>query len=398
MKTILCLLLATASLAAAEPILITAPADPPTIETWTFEEQWSIEGDDPDAPLMGVINDSSVDADGNVLLMDMQLSQVLVISPDGELVRTLGRSGEGPGEATNPMGMVVFDDGSVGLRPLGPAKVVRVAADGTPLPSILPDRSYELWWNVESRAGVTVVSGQYNDYSQPAKDRPSTHFIASLDAEGRHAHVYAENVVVTNWEHPVHDEAERYFPSNTWCLLSDGTMVIARDRDLYRLEFVAPDGEVVRVVERPFEPHARSDEDLEGLAAGVTYTSGGRQLEVETRFLPTDPAIFSMTAMGDDTILVTSCKAYRDLPDGVLRRLDAFGPDGEFRGEILVAHEIEQGKDSFRILPDGRALAVRNATSASRSFWANRSSTIEEEEDDGSDDVMLDVVCLTPIR
>ena len=42
-----------------------------------------------------------VGEDGNIYLLDGQLSEIQVFAPDGEHVDTLGRQGEGPGEFMN---------------------------------------------------------------------------------------------------------------------------------------------------------------------------------------------------------------------------------------------------------------------------------------------------------
>ncbi len=46
-----------------------------------------------------------VDADGNIWLVDRRLHQMLVVSPKGEVLRTIGRNGEGPGEFRGPRGL-----------------------------------------------------------------------------------------------------------------------------------------------------------------------------------------------------------------------------------------------------------------------------------------------------
>jgi hypothetical protein len=51
-----------------------------------------------------------VDADGNVWIVDRRLSQVLVVAPDGTLLRTIGRDGEGPGEFRLPANVGVRGD------------------------------------------------------------------------------------------------------------------------------------------------------------------------------------------------------------------------------------------------------------------------------------------------
>jgi len=51
-----------------------------------------------------------VDADGNIWVVDRRLRQMLVVSPEGEVLRTIGRNGEGPGEFRGPRGLAVRGD------------------------------------------------------------------------------------------------------------------------------------------------------------------------------------------------------------------------------------------------------------------------------------------------
>ncbi len=90
-------LILTATVALAAPAIITLPADPPSTRSVELVEQWRIGGEDDEEILLGVIFDAVIGTDGSVYLIDRQLSQVLVISPDGELLTTLGRQGKGPG-------------------------------------------------------------------------------------------------------------------------------------------------------------------------------------------------------------------------------------------------------------------------------------------------------------
>lgn len=61
--------------------------------------------------LFGFINDVRPSADGSrVHVLDGMASEVTIWSPDGTLVRRLGRSGQGPGEFLEPEDLVLMDD------------------------------------------------------------------------------------------------------------------------------------------------------------------------------------------------------------------------------------------------------------------------------------------------
>ena len=65
------------------------------VETIQLKELWRAGGDD-DEVFFGTIAQVLSDPDGNTYLMDSQLSEIQVYSPDGEFLRTLGHEGDGP--------------------------------------------------------------------------------------------------------------------------------------------------------------------------------------------------------------------------------------------------------------------------------------------------------------
>ena len=87
------------------------PASPPQgVETMQLEELWRVGGAGEDQTVFGVILQALPDEQGNLYVLDLQLSQVFVFSPEGKLLRTLSREGEGPGEVRNPTDMFFMAD------------------------------------------------------------------------------------------------------------------------------------------------------------------------------------------------------------------------------------------------------------------------------------------------
>jgi len=391
----------SAALAGPDVPVIGCSAEPPTVETWQLEEIWRLGGDDPDAPLIGVIDAGCIDAAGNVLLLDTQLAHVLVVSPEGKLLRTLGGQGEGPGESQRPYELLRFSDGTLGLMQAYPPKIVRLTMDGTPEPNIRPTGGTGLFWRAREAAGVLVVSGQVRDYSQPTSSGNTyRHFIARLSPEGETLHTYLEKTVHTSFDPPVFDEEATFFPTYAWDLTADGTLVLAQERDRYRLEFISPDGELQRISERAFTPWQRTDEDRQKRSDEVIYTVGGEKVDVKTHILPTDPAIQGIQIMADGSIWVSSCYADRELPEGVNQRYDVFSPGGELRAEVRIACDADREEDSLLALENGHFLWIRNATSASRAMYAGLPGNKEDEDaaPQESEDVMLEVIYLARAR
>lgn len=89
------------------------PAQPMLPEvTLKPQELWRIGGDtDAEGEFFGVINQVTTDSDGNIYLLDLQLNEIKIFSPDGTYIRTIGREGEGPGSSAPRPGCSSFRRG-----------------------------------------------------------------------------------------------------------------------------------------------------------------------------------------------------------------------------------------------------------------------------------------------
>ena len=93
-------------------------------ETITPAEAWRVGGDDEEDIIFGVLSSIAADSEGNSYLLDTQLSEVMVFSPDGEYIRSIGREGEGPGEFRRAGSLFFTTEGNV-------AVMIRIAANGS---------------------------------------------------------------------------------------------------------------------------------------------------------------------------------------------------------------------------------------------------------------------------
>lgn len=100
------------------------------VQTVELEELWRV-GNDENGMFFGRVPRVDNDRQGNIYILDSQLCQVYVYSPVGELLRTLFREGDGPGEVRGPRDMLLMPDGGVGLvhEELGMVKFVDAGGD-----------------------------------------------------------------------------------------------------------------------------------------------------------------------------------------------------------------------------------------------------------------------------
>ena len=85
------------------------------------------------AYMFGQVIGLTIGPDGAIYVLDRQSTNVRVFGADGVHLRTIGRSGQGPGELRQPDGgLAVLADGRVLVRDPGNARIQVYAADGTP--------------------------------------------------------------------------------------------------------------------------------------------------------------------------------------------------------------------------------------------------------------------------
>lgn len=78
-----------------------------------------------DGTIIGSISDMDLLPNGNYAVLDDQANEILVFSPRGVLVRTIGREGEGPGEIKGAAELEVSEDGDLMIVDFGNMRITR---------------------------------------------------------------------------------------------------------------------------------------------------------------------------------------------------------------------------------------------------------------------------------
>ncbi len=76
------------------------------------------------------------DGEGRLYILDPGRHSVVVLSPEGEYLRTVGTRGEGPGELRSPTTLEVMEDGTIVIGDMGARAYVLYASDGSYLRSV----------------------------------------------------------------------------------------------------------------------------------------------------------------------------------------------------------------------------------------------------------------------
>jgi len=326
----------------------------------------SVVGDNWDT--FGNVRSVAFDSGGNLHIFDSLSEHILVVGPDGSLLRTVGGRGEGPGEFGNVSSAIVARDGSYTV--VGSSQVDLLDPDGTFVRRVTLEESMIL-------SNMALPDGRL----LAAQFLRIADFMASgefPDPEGRPIHVIPLDgsepaVHYTAWDLPedpaaedadegsepgtIHLSAGRAFePGLHFDMLTDGRLALA-DSIGYRVKLIGLDGSVAGVIERPIAPLAVSEAVMEAereryretTARLANIRSQTFQIEREgaegLAFADEVPVVADLKVDWDDRIWVTRSGADGDddgptdivTPDGRyigtltadgLRTPDAFGPDG----------------------------------------------------------------------
>jgi hypothetical protein len=322
----------------------TPAAGEATLET---EELWRVGGDEGEM-LIGVVGELIHDDEGNVYILDGQLSEIQVISPDGEWLTTIGREGEGPGEFRNGGDMFWLPNGQIGVTQFWPGKIVTLRPDGAPGDEFRLPYGKGGSLQVASRGMVTdggvVLSG--SAWVQEDDQSFQLTYLKTFAVDGTevaHFHEGKRPQAFGNWTFL----EERYIDfQRRWTAAPDGRVAAAMEFDRYRIHVWNPDGTVDRIIERPdFEPVKRTGEELEQFQViydRITRWNPGSSFEVN----PNHQTIGQLFFREDGTLWVQNARDQWRTPDGRFTSFDVYDQKGRFVQRIhldLDADAVDDG-------------------------------------------------------
>lgn len=336
----------------------------------TLEPELSIgELDGPQEYLFGRIASLAIGDSGTIYVLDSQVPEIRVFDRGGVYLRTLGRSGEGPGELSSPMAIAVLSDGRVLARDSGNQRVQVYTPEGEADAewSVLTSGSattQPLWVDHEDRAYV-VTRAMNSDMSEM---RSMVIVVASdgtpidtLAPPGQHFEVpQLEVVQVTENSRGRYLFAIPFGPRKSWAFHPNGHAVLGINT-AYRIDMLRTEQPTLRI-ERVHEPirvtNGERDEEES------TILRSARSLVPDWRWsgprIPVDKPPFRALYIGRDGriwVLLHMPGIERDdpnydptNPDAIENRwheplgFDVFEQDGTYLGSVVPP-------DEFRISP-----------------------------------------------
>lgn len=365
-------------------------------ETLELRELWRAGGEEDDT-FFGIITQVLTDEEGNVYLLDTQLSEVQVYSPDGEFLKTLSRQGEGPGETNLPTDMLFTSDGNIGLVQSFPGKVIKIDKEGNPAGVIAignPDPTqggFVALFDTQQRGGNMVAVGMLITANQAERTRTDNWILASFNEDGSEKTRYHEMTRVWDFKKPISIvEKDQYFVHfRRWALDKEGKVYAATNRNGYEVRVWNADGSLNRIIEREYEPWKRNDEDTRRINAFMDASTRNFPGDVDTKIEDTEPDITSIRVADDGTVWVLTSRGTHDQPEGVMMTYDVFDPEGHFIKQVMVQCEGDGVKDGLIFGGDDRVILVTGFIDAALSLQGGSSPDLEE----GEEPPPMEVIC-----
>ena len=319
----------------------------------------------------GRVSSVHFDAQANLHIFDSQLDHILVVGPDGSLIRTVGGRGEGPGEFDNVNTAIVGRDGSYTvmgffqidlLEPDGEF-VRRITLDPITTGLVMADLALpdgRLVGHVRRSGGDDEQSGEGSVpiHIFPLDDTEPELLYAAWELPEEDAEESAVSGTLETGMRMYRAAGRAFEPRLDFDVLTDGRLALI-DSIGYRVKLIGLDGSVTGTVERPIAPlpvddaimEAERERYREAEAGVLASASTNFPIEIEREgvegrtFADEVPVLYGLKVdwedriwverrgpTGDDdgpTDIVTPDGDYiGTLPPDGLRTPNAFGPGG----------------------------------------------------------------------
>jgi hypothetical protein len=160
---------------------------------WTVTRRVTLGGAEQGPEAFYYVSIFTVGADdgGNIYVLDGTAHHVVVFSPEGEHLRTMGGPGRGPGELTGAGTIAVGPDGSVNVFDYGKGALVRFDAEG----NVQPEMPFQFFpWPGPSRHMAATNDGILVASMAPPRDentfRQALQFVTPSDTSVIAEHIH----------------------------------------------------------------------------------------------------------------------------------------------------------------------------------------------------------------
>ncbi len=309
------------------------PENAPDVVTIAPEELWR-RGEEDDDIFFGMPIQILEDDEGNIYVLDAQVSEIIVFSPEGEHLRTIGGEGEGPGEFRGASDMFMRNDGVIGVVVVFPGKIIQLGTDGLPAADFLYPgdkvEGFQLIFKGRAAGDRIFVSGAVQTGGAGKIESDQENYLKALDYQGNevaHFHSLTEKTQYGGMEF---DEKTFNNFTHYWTAADDGRAAASLTFDDYRIHVWKADGTIDYIIDRPdYTPLKRTAEEkkrFQELFAGVTSWNPNSTFKASD----THRGVMRLEFHPDGGLWVVSGRGTWERGEGVFVSFDVYDRDGRF--------------------------------------------------------------------
>ncbi len=334
------------TLAVGDTTVIRTFGDPGDSHLITLEEEWRIGGtDESDGHVFGSIGSFALVPGGGFVLYDPSIPALQLFDGAGNYVRTLGRSGTGPGEYLDDIGVVVTTDGVVAQLDPRQARINRYlpggeVLDAWPAPGV--------FWTGDAIVADTMGRILYQSVlGVPSTEGGPPIGYRLLDRNGTVIDTIMRPTVPTERRPSTVHHPQHFF------LIGTHGHVIRAEGSKYAIDLDRPNGPLR--IERVIQPVTWQEGEREQIEAMYNFGRAGEPVQG----LPAQRSMIDrIRQWSDGTIWVTSPVSSERIPDEMLNSstappdfpviswrarsaYDAYRPDGTWLGRLTLPSGAE---------------------------------------------------------
>jgi hypothetical protein len=303
---------------------------------WTLTEELVI-GDGDSAQLLSDVAALEVDSAGRIYVLDRQLSALLVFDQQGELIKKVGREGEGPGEFRGPNGLgwdragrlwVIEGQGNRNSIFDQEARFIETRPRTTGF--------YGFTWNgkfLDSGEMIEPVFDRSDSYSKPMLARYDS-ARGLVDSVALPYTMGGDNFFKFEFKNGYSVTGIPFYPA-PWSWIDPRGFIWAGNTDRYELTQLSMQGDTIRVIRKEQPPIPVSQSERDSAIAGLKEMAQGAPFD-EDRIPQVKPVLERVVVNDSGYVWVMTTEAAETRGTG----FDVFDPAGRYLGRVTTPLRI----------------------------------------------------------
>lgn len=297
-----------------------------------FEDAYTVGGgDSPDASFVSATG-LDVLPDGTVYVIDSKDSRVKVFDAAGKFLRAFGRQGQGPGEMSQPTGILITPGREVLVEDTLNRRLTFFALDGTFLRHVSTAKALGMTGIQMDSTGLIVARSM-----GLAEDGKMALEVKTYDAE------FNPKVRLASFEMQISAQIKinPFSAMNLLYALGQEGLLYLGSAKAYEIRVVSAEGKLLKTIGRDHEPVPITQADKDEMLKSLTGVPGVNVKDM-IQFPDVYPPFSSFILADEGRLLV------RTFEKGQAKKefyWDVFDADGRYIARVPIMHDIQLWRD-----------------------------------------------------